>query len=141
MARKGRSGVKRTNTRKFISSKVQGSGSFVSFYKPTWSEVREATSDLRSRSREFVDIRASDAKSRSAAKAGESVQKFEDALSEMLWELAEAKFHEWNWVDDEGEALPSLPDIAIGDLYGDEVNYLFGVLQKLYMLDEEEGGT
>lgn len=123
-------GVRRQNTRKFVSTKVQGPTSYISFFKPTWEEIRDAADNLRATGKEMTNPEG-------RLDAG----KAEETLSTNLRELAASKFEEWNWVDDEGEPLLPLPEIELGALYGDEVDFLFTCIQRLYMLQEEPEGN
>lgn len=130
MARKRRkAGVGRQNTRKFVSTAVQGPASYISFFKPTWREIRDAADELRATGKEFTDGTSIDA------------SQAEEVLSTNLWGLCVAKFDEWNWVNDENEDLPPLTEMDVGELYGDEVDFLFNCVQRLYMLSEEESGN
>ncbi len=57
MAKRGRAGVKRVNSRKFTSGTVQGPSSYVSFFKPTWDEMKQATANLRENARDVIGQR------------------------------------------------------------------------------------
>jgi hypothetical protein len=128
---KRRQGVQRQTTRKFVSTKVQGRGSWISFHKPTWGEIREATTEIRENTRAMIQTGTG----RVVPAEGFKVSDIEDTLSNFAWELAVESFSEWNWVDDDGEPLVELPALDINDLMGEEVDYIIDCVREMYMPD------
>ena len=128
--RRKKAGLKRQNTRKFVSTAIQGPASYISFFKPKWQEIRDAADDLRATS----DVIRTEEGRIDAGKA-------EEELSANLWGLATSKFEQWNWIDDDGEDLAPMTEIEAGSLYGDEIDFVFNCVQRLYMLQEEPEGN
>lgn len=142
MAKRSAGVGRRQNTKKYPTPAVQGPRSYISFYKPTWEEIRQAVDDIREKTKKYIDVTAEQPIRRTKAQTmADEATEVESSLSEMLWDLACEKFHEWNWADEEGEPLPNLPDLEMGELLGDEVRDIFRAVQKLYMMDEEEEGN
>lgn len=137
---RGSGGVRRSATRKFVTTGVQGPGSYISFYKPRWEETRAATEDLRQIGRDILDITTSEVTGKriTVPAKGMTASEIEDRLLEFVWDLAVMKFHEWNWIDDEGEALPPLPEVVRGELYTEEIQEILQVTRELFMLGESE---
>lgn len=142
MARNPRGKAQRKATHRYPSVRVQGPSSYVEFQKPTWQEIREAVGQIREDSKKLIRRAVNSEKGVYATTAeGTTVQDAEDALSDMLWDLAIDKFLSWNWVDDDGEPLPPLPEIEQGDLLGDEIQFIFKTVQQLYMIVEDSEGN
>ena len=133
---KGTAKGSRKSVRKF-KTPVQGARAYIVFDKPTWGEIRETVADVRKKTKKYISATLDQSKAR-VAEASEIAGDTEDKLSSTLWDLASARFSEWNWVDDDGELLPPLPQVELDDLYGDEVQEIFNAVQKMYMMSDEE---
>ncbi len=135
MARKG----KRKSTRKFVTVEVQGPASWVEFKIPTWNESRDAVQGVRKDAKKYIRREVDKEHGvRIVPQEDVDVDEAETALVDMLWELASAKFVAWNWVDDDGELLPSLPEIDPGDLLGPEMHKILNIVQSLYGITDED---
>ena len=132
MAKRQAAVAKRQNVKKF-PTKVQGSRSYISFYKPTWGEIRMAVDIVRDRTKDYITA-TSALTTGEPLTAGKEATEVENTLSSTLWDLACDKFHEWNWVDDDGVPLEALPQVNMDDLYGEEVQAVFNIVQELYMM-------
>lgn len=133
---------RRKSVRKF-KTPVQGPRAYVEFHKPTWGQIREVVADVRQKASKYLSAGAQAERLAALADDKEAAE-VEDKLTTTLWDLARNDFVSWNWVDDEGELLPPLPEIEPEDLYGDEVRAIFDLVQKMYMLediDEDEEGN
>jgi hypothetical protein len=133
---KGTAKGSRKNTRRF-STPVQGSRAYISFYKPTWGEIRETVEDVRKKTKKYISATVDKSRAR-LAEASENASEVEEKLSTTLWDMACDKFHEWNWVDDDGELMGPLPQLELDNLYGDEVQEIFNAVQKMYMMSDED---
>jgi hypothetical protein len=141
MARKSGAKGQRKNTRKFVTVEVQGPASWVEFRIPTWKQSREAIKHVREDARKYIqrDVgRDRDVVLRPTADF--EVDEVEAALVDMLWQLAVEQFVDWNWVDDNGELLPPLPEIDLGDLLGPEVQKIMKIMQSLFGISEDDEG-
>lgn len=133
---KGTAKGSRKSIRKF-STPVQGSRAYIVFNKPSWGEIRETVADVRTKTKKYISATLDKSKAR-VAEASENASEVEEKLSTTLWDLACARFNSWNWVDDDGELLPPLPQVELDDLYGDEVQEIFDAVQKMYMMSDED---
>ncbi len=136
MAKRSTAVGKRQNVKKF-KTPVQGPRAFIIFNKPTWGEIREAVDIVRDRTKEYVSEIASIAAGKEVA-VGDKAKDAEGVLSETLWNFACDKFQEWNWVDNDGEPLGELPQVNLDNLYGEEVQAVFKIIQELYMMSEAD---
>ena len=126
----------RENTRRF-STPVQGPRAYIVFNKPTWGEIRETVADVRKKTKKYISATVDRSEGR-VAESSEIAGDTEEKLSTTLWDLACTRFSEWNWVDDDGELLPPLPQVELDDLYGDEVQAIFDAVQRMYMMSDED---
>lgn len=125
-------------TKRFPTTPIQGTGSFVVFQKPKWGEIRLGIKEIRADARERV-IREDGVV---RLESDTAVEDLEEDLVGGLWNMCVDKFVEWNWLDEEGEPLPRLPDLNSEDLLGEEVQFLFDIIQSLYMIrDMDEEGN
>jgi hypothetical protein len=138
MAKRSTAVGKRQSVKKF-STPVQGPRAYVTFRKPTYGEIRITVDEVRAKTKKYLAATV-----RKTASVGEEAGKVESTLSETLWDIACDKFVEWNWADDEGELLGELPLFDVEDLLGEEVQTIFDIIQKLYMMsdtDEDSEGN
>jgi hypothetical protein len=131
MARSTRTKATRKSTKKFVT-RSQGPRAYIEFDKPTWGEIREVVDEIRGKTKKYIQS------VRAGVMQGETASQVEGTLSDALWEIAIEKFHDWNWVDDEGEDLAPLPELDMEDLYGDEIQEIFECVQALYMMSEQK---
>lgn len=132
---------RRKRVRKFPSVEVQGPSSFVEFERPTWGEIRDGVNQIRTQTRKILgsgDASFAVARGGGIAPRGEAATELEDSLTDSLWVLAVDQFTGWNWVDDEGEPLAPLPELEMDDLLGDEVEFIFECIQRIYKMTDEE---
>ncbi len=133
-----RSKARRRRTYKYPSTEVQGPGSHVEFKKPSWGDIREAVEDIREKTQKVIEQGGLTIVDGRAVPKGGSAEEIEDTLSETLRQLAIDSFVGWDWVDDDEEPLPPLPDVSMDDLMGDEVEFIFSCVQILYKMTDEE---
>ncbi len=142
MAKRSAAVGKRQNVKKF-KTPVQGPRAYIIFKKPTWGEIRETVDTVRDRTKEYVSAIATITAGKEVA-VGDKAKDAEGVLANTLWELACGKFQEWNWVNDDDEPLEDLPQVSLNDLYGEEVQAIFMIIQELYMMsdaDEDSEGN
>lgn len=141
MARKSGAKGQRKSTRKYVTAEVQGPSSWIEFRIPTWQQSRDAIKHVREDARKYIQMDVSsdrDVVVRPAADV--DLDDVETALVDMLWQLAVDQFVDWNWVDENGEFLPPLPEMQPGDLLGPEVQKVMALMQRLFGIASDEEG-
>lgn len=137
MAKRSTAVGKRQSVKKF-KTPVQGPRAFIIFGKPTFGEIRTTVDEVRAKTKNYLTA------TQKQENVGDEASETETTLSETLWNIACDKFIEWNWYGNEGEPLDDLPQLNLDDLLGEEVQTIFDIIQKLYMMsdaDEDSEGN
>lgn len=120
----------RLSRKKFKTETIQGPGSFVIFNKPTYLESQEMLTAMRPMTRNLKRLREDN--------DADAIFRISDEIAELIFDAASEKFEEWNWVDEEGEELPGLPDIDPKTLLNEEVDFIMNAVRELYGIVAED---
>lgn len=139
MARKSGAQGRRKTTHKYVTARAQGPQSWIEFKIPTWAESREAINSMRDDARSL--IQRDSGSLALLPKEDQELGDVENQLVDMIWGLATAKFHDWNWCGEDGEPLPPMNEMEPGDLLQPELGLILEITQDLYGLrDLDEAG-